>query len=200
LGPLRLAVLEYVSRVKDSPSVGSDPAELNALVRAARNSADGSFATDAAPIAPYRWEQRFQMASAQAVTDRIPFTFPFGIEVLGFIPTICALANPPGLLVPTLNDIDISIDVNAQQFITSTQGVSTPGGTQGGNFITLATIQIIQQALFRLQIVGVNPVMGFTLRWKRGINVYQDSIVGIGIVARPLRDIGTNVPAPGAGG
>jgi len=197
---LRRQVADFIARVRSRPVLGSDPAELEALTRAVRESTMDGFAAESAPVAPYRWEQRIQFLGSQLQSNREQFVFPFGVEVLGYIPTIVSLDTPPGALAPTIDDIDVAIDVNQQQYVTNANGVTTPGGTQGGNFITLRTIQILDAALFRLQIVGVNPVMGFTLRWKRGANIYQDAIVGIGIVARPLYNIGTNVPAPAAGG
>lgn len=185
---LRNLIFEFVDRARRSPSRAVDPAELDELQNAARKAWDGAFGAEVAPIAPYTWEVGVFMPSSVAVSERVAFTFPEATEVVGFFPAVeNAPAAQQNLVVATTSSIQVAIDVDKNNELTSAEGVTTVGTSpRGGQFVNLAAVGVQAPRLFGLQLRGVNPVMGCQFRWKRGAGVYNDTFVMLSIYARPL--------------
>ncbi len=184
---LRQMIFDFVDRARRSPARAVDPAELDELAKCARTAWDGAFGAEVAPIAPYTWEVGVFLPGAVAVSERVPFTFPEATEVVGFFPAIEPSPAQGQTVVPTLSSVQVAMDIDKNNDLTSAEGVTTTGTSpRGGTFVNLAAVGVQAPRLFGVQLRGVNPVMGFQFRWKRGANVYQDSFIMLSIYARPL--------------
>jgi hypothetical protein len=189
---LRARILDFVNFARNMPGRASAPEELNALEKAAYNSADGMFAAEHAPIAPMTWEERVILLGSSLISERVSFKFPYAMEVVGMFPTL-SLVQPlsGGAVVPTTADIDISIDLNNNNFLSALDGISTsaPGATRGGTFVTLAAWSVLAPRLISLKLTGPAPELGMTFRWKNpNANApnYRDTIVSCAIFVRRL--------------
>lgn len=198
---LRYDVMEFIARARQKPGMASDPGELEKLSNAAKNDWGGSFGALNAPISPYTWEQRIILPTATAVTSRINFRLPFAVEIVGMIPTLEDVQVAAGGVIPTLNSIDVQIDLNSNEFLTTANGVTTsatPGQT-GGTFVSLSTIALLSPRNFGVRLIAPNPDIGFTFRWKRGANVYRDTLIGVALLCRRIaQGSGYNMNPSGA--
>lgn len=183
------SVVEFVTRARERPTEGADPKNLDWLLKQARQSWGDSFEAQHAPLAEYTWEIRTAFPSGATAqndrTARIPLKFPHECMVVGFIPTIVSAAAAGGLIVPTLDDVDVAIDINNKLKITNAQALTTAAGeTVADNFTTLSTIGILAPRLWGLRLKARVPEIGFQFRWKRGGAFYTNSIVTIAACVR----------------
>lgn len=188
----RLDVLDYIDRVRANPVLGTDPAMLNELEKRARANWDGSFGALNAPIAPFTWEQRAILLAADSQSERINFRLPFAVEIVGIKPTLCDLEPSSDNALPTANDIDIALDINSSEYLTTTNGVSTAAGGRGGVFVTLSTIDVQAPRLFGLRLQYANPDLGFQFRWKNfnaDTPVYRNTLIGVALYCRNISPI-----------
>jgi len=176
---LAIAVRQFVERVKRNPADGSDPAVLGFLERAARRSMDGFFSVLSAPVAPEEREAFASLPGATAQTDRIPLTFPRPIEILGYYPSIVVVGAG---VVPTLDDLLVSIDFNLEEYQGASVGLTTSAA--GNTFTTLGSWKILTPRLICKTINVPKPDLGFTFRWKRGPGFFADSLIGMAVFAR----------------
>jgi hypothetical protein len=193
---LRQRILAYVSAARSSPVIASDPAELRALEKDALCTLENGFATLAAPIAPFTWEVRTLLSNILNNTNRVKFAFPWRVNVVGMQATLSIVAPRVGVLPdPVLNDIDCMVDVNNSAFLTGNDGLTTPVGQGGNNFVTLATLSIQTPRLLGLALEGESkPELGFTFRWKQPPPVagplYQSAIVSVALFCYPQTGLG----------
>jgi hypothetical protein len=189
---LRARVLDFINFARNMPGRASAPEELNMLENAAYNSADGMFAAEHAPIAPMTWEERVILTGAALVSERVAFKFPYAMEIVGLFPTLSiVLPVAGGATVPTTSDIDISIDINNSNTITTLEGISTsaPGATRGGTFVTLASWSVLAPRLVGLKLTGPAPEFGMQFRWKNPNQAapnYRDTIISVALFVRRL--------------
>jgi len=191
---LRRAVLDFVDMARNMPGRASSPEELNHLKDAAYGSADGMFAAEHAPIASMTWEERVIMRGADLVSERVAFKFPYAMEVVGMFPTL-ELVQPVagGVIIPTTSSLDVSIDINNNNFITTLEGLSTsaPGATRGGTFVTLGAWSVLAPRLVSLKLTGPSPDLGMVFRWKNpnaAAPNYRDTIISVALFVRRLDD------------
>jgi hypothetical protein len=191
---LRSRILDFVHFARSSPGRASAPEELAALEKAAYDSADGMFAAEHAPIAPMTWSERVILRGADEVSERVSFKFPYAMEIVGFFPTL-ALVLPVsgGTVIPTTSDIDVSIDLNNSNTLTSLAGISTsaPGATRGGTFVPLAAWSVLAPRLVGLKLTGPAPELGMQFRWQNpnpSAPNYRDTIISCSIFVRRLGD------------
>jgi len=194
---LRQRILAYVSAARSSPVMASDPGELRALERDALSTLDAGFATLAAPIAPFTWEVRTLLTNITNNTNRVKFAFPWRVNVVGMQATLSIVLPRVGapLPDPTLNDIDCMVDINNSAFLTGNDGLTTPIGQGGNNFVTLATLSIQTPRLLGLALEGESkPELGFTFRWKQPPPVagplYQSCIISVALFCYPQGILG----------
>jgi hypothetical protein len=182
---VKYAVLQFVNRVRRAPADGSDPRLLGRLEALALAAFDGALVALHAPIADRTWEVRGMLLSAQAGPgSRIPIQFPEPIEIVGMNPIVVTTGAGP-LLHATPDDIDVAIDVNQASYQTSGEGVTSPANANPtGQFISLSHLSIQTPRLWMWRLNAARPEVGFTLRWKRGANVYEPAMVCIGIYGR----------------
>lgn len=195
---LRQFMREWLERVDLAPARAVAPEELNGIRDAVTNDWEGSTAALEAPCAPYTWEERVELAGANAESQRVAIQFPHAVEIVGMYASVVPITNTAGLRVPTLDDVDVSLDLNNTKFQTNAQGVSVPGGPLGGNFVTLTSLTVLVPRTLRWRILGVNPNVGIQFRWKLGTGVYQDSLIALAFLWRDaIESISYNVPDPG---
>jgi hypothetical protein len=190
---LKQYTLDYVNAVRRRPQLGSDPNELDNLESAALTSFQGAFSALHAPIAPMSWEARTLFLSAAAVSERIQMDIPFPCMMVGTFPSVEPVGANGGLVVPTTQSIDVSLDLNNHEYMTQAQGTTTPviGGAQSRDipFSTLASLGVNGgQRLLAWVIPYRTAQLGITFRWKQGANVYQSSQVGLVFYARALQE------------
>lgn len=178
-------VLAYVDRARSRPAQASDPEELKALEHAARGSWGNSFAAMHAPVAEYTWETRALLPGASETSERATLVLSaLESEIVGFYVSLSFRPNASGER-PTIDDIDVSIDYNDQNKLTSSQ---TTMSRRDGSFVSLGSIGIQGPRLFAIRFEGPNPTVGFTFRWKWGVNVYVDTMIGIAAYVRHMRE------------
>lgn len=177
---LAIAVRQFVERVKRQPSDGSDPALLAYLDRAARRSLDGFFGVLSAPVAPEEREAFATLLSTDPETNRIPLTFPRPIEILGYYPSL-VVTGAAGV-VPTLDDLLVSIDFNLEEYQGASQGLTSSAANN--TFTTLGSWKILTPRLVCKKIEVPKPDLGFTFRWKQPVGTYRDVIIGMAVFAR----------------
>jgi hypothetical protein len=183
MGSLAYTVLDFIDRLRKQPDAATDPRLLARLERFARESWDGAFVALHAPMAPLTWEARALLPSASPETNRIPLRFPRPVEILGFFPTVIDTDAATGVS-HTLNTLDVSLDINATDRVTSGEGVSTAAGGTAGTFVTLAALGIQAPRLVGLKLRNSNPDMGFVFRSKRGSGVFNSALVTVATFAR----------------
>lgn len=193
------AILEYVNMARKRPQLASDPAELDRLEQAALTSFMGAFGALHAPIAPMTWEARTLFLGSTVggpfVSERIQLDVPFPCMIVGALPSLSQLGSGAGALVSTLNDIDVSIDLNNHEYMTQAQGTTTPvvgaALTRDNTFVTLASLGagIAQGArLLGWTIPYRTAQIGVTYRWAQGGGVFKDAHVKIAFFARALQE------------
>lgn len=187
---VRNAVFSFLDRVRTRPVDATDPRVLSTLEEAARNDWGGSFVAINSPVAPLTWEQRVILRSPAQQSERVNFVLPYPCEILGMFPTVVQSAAG-ALAAPTTGLIDVAIDVNLDTLYTQANGISTPGGQQGGTFVTLAAIDSSGSATnagrqFGIRLTQPNPNLGFTFRWKLGANSCNEALIGIALFTRRI--------------
>ena len=198
---LREIIIEHVQQVGRNPTLGTDPGQLDWLMRQARADEGESFSVLASGKAPLSWEERVLLQTNDGSSERVSFKFPYAMEVVGMFPVIEPLLPVgAGLTIPTKMSIDIQIDINNQNIITNLEGVSTaaPGASRGGTFVTLAGIDAsIANRMIALKLESPSPELGMTFRWKQ-TGVYASSIIGVQLYVRELDNGKNSVNVPNA--
>lgn len=176
---LRRMLRDWLDRVAISPARAVDPAELESLALGIRDDWEGSETALEAPCAPWTWEERVELLGANAESQRVALQFPHAVEICGLYAAVVPITQTAGLRVPTLDEVDCALDLNNTQFQTNLQGVSVPGGGQGGNFVTLTSLTVLVPRILRWRILGVNPNVGIQFRWKLGPGINQDCMISL---------------------
>jgi hypothetical protein len=199
---LKQFVLDYVNASRKRPAIASDPSELDNLEKAALTSFTGAYGAMSVPIAPETWEARTLflggVIGGNGFSERVQLDVPYPVMIVGCFASLSVLTTGPGgAVVPTLSDIDVTLDLNLHEYMTDIQGTTTAtntaaGGTptRDGTFVTLAALSSTTTQGMRL-LGWVIPYrtaqIGTTFRWKRGPGVFFDTIVSLSYFARPLQ-------------
>jgi len=141
-----------------------------------------------APNAPHTWEAKAFLPGASPQTEQIQIPFSWPTRIVGMRPSIVVItpAVPGVLIAPTMEDIEVQIDINSQNYYTNASGVGTNAGDRDGNFVSLPSIGVQVPRLMSLNVNGDNPIMRFIFRWVRGSNVYFDCKVRVALFGRKL--------------
>jgi hypothetical protein len=204
---LRFKVLSFIDAARRNPAQASNAEWLNTLEADAFSTLDGAYYAECAPVAPFTWEQRVILLGSDIRSERMPFRFPYAVQILGFRSVVAPLqpANPSGATDPSsitglgTDIVDVLVDVNEENNLTSGNGITTPGGPNNGNFVTLSALDIQAPRLHAIDLVGESPDVGFTFRWKLGVNQFQDSLISCAMYIRPLSDRGASWNGPDIG-
>ena len=180
-------MISFATRALADPSWASNPTVLKGLLKRAQESFEGAFGVLAAPMADLTWEIRMSLAGDTLQTNRTPLIYPRPCEIVGMLPIVVPTTATVGLITPTINDVDVQIDVNSEEYLTSGQGISSPAATSSaGAFVTLASMSIQTPRLLGKKLRQPQPNLGFIYRWKRGTGVYQDAFITTAVFARYL--------------
>jgi hypothetical protein len=206
--PLSYEVSDFVVRALRSPKVATDKAELERLQRIARKDHTGYFGALHAPIAPLRWQARLRLNGTDAKSNRQPLQMPRKMVITAMYLSIRGIPNSnPAAAVPTLDDIDLKIDINQKTGLTSNQGVTTAAtpNEQDGNFVVANSWSVQLPSLIELKLRNPSPVLGFQIQWIRGPGAagsqfFQDAIFSAVIFARDYdSQISSNVGSEAEG-
>lgn len=178
-------VVRYCSRALSDPQYASDPNVLKKLLNWGKDAFEGIVALHA-PMAPLTWEINTLFTADVVQSNRIPFRFPWPVEIIGMLPIVRSVGNQEGV-VPTVNDVRVQIDTDAQNYMTSGQGVATPAGGTVGNFVSLPAISVLTPRLLGYKLRTPTPDIGFTFQWVLGADVYNDALVSVAMFARRIQ-------------
>jgi hypothetical protein len=184
---LSYTVLKFVDRVRKQPADGSDPRLLQLLEKYAKEAWEGIVALHA-PASPMTWEVSTSMTGATQETNRQAFTFPRPVEIVGFWPTLTVLASG-GASTPSTDSIQVSIDTDNQNYLSSGEGISTVAGTTAGPFVTLTAMSVVVPRIVGYKLTNPKPNIGFKYRWARDVTggaVFKDVVVRMAMYARYL--------------
>lgn len=197
---LRTLVQRFTMLARANPISATDPGELKKLEAAAATGLEDGFVALTAPNAPFTWEVRTLLLNTAQSTNRVKFAFPWKTNLVGIYPHISIVRPIGALAIPTLDDIDVQVDINNQAYLTGLEGLSTAVGVGGNNSVTLASLGVQLPRLMALALVGESkPDLGFTFRWKQPplagpTAIYESVIVGVSLFANPRdTELGQNV-------
>lgn len=165
--------------------------EMRALLRRAQSALD-DWAGDAyvalqAPVAWRTWEAVTTLSSSATDSPSSALEYPHPVEIVGMLPVIVPrLPNVPnpGLVVPTLDDVIVSVQWDQEQTATAAQDQTAQAGRS--SFVTASSLSIIPARLWQIRIESPKPVVTFNWRWKQGTNIFVDSICSVATFVRPL--------------
>lgn len=147
-----------------------------------------------AAVAPYTWEAQAVLGRTVLQTGRIPLRFAKPVQIVGFYPSVIADSNVGGLLVPTLDDILVLLDMNEEKRFTN-RLEQTTGAATGAGFVTLGALGSARaQRFLNLKVRNAAPDIGVQFRWKRdpsGGAIYEDAMIGLAFFAKYLDDEGS---------
>ena len=187
---LRAYVLHFVNLARRSPTKGSDPDVLNGLERKAQDDWEGLIGALHAPIAPLTWEIKLPLLGSQPEGTRKQFKFPYKAEIVGMRPIVLATAAAigGGGKVPTVDDIEISMDLSNEFYMTNTNGPNgnaVAGSNVDGTYVTLGALSVETPRLMCIRPDGLQPEIGFTPRWA----IYPSGGPAGGPVSGPFDDV-----------
>jgi hypothetical protein len=184
---LAFEALKYINRARRNPADAGDPNLLARLEKYAKQAWEGIAALHA-PASPMTWEVRMKMLGSVQTSNRTPFTFPRPVEIVGFLPTIITITNG-ALITPNSDVLQVSIDTDMQQNLTSGEGISTNAGGNVGPYVTLSAMSVQTPRILGYKLENPKPNIGFTFRWALDVSggaVYEDCIVALAMYARYL--------------
>lgn len=178
---------ELLRLADDAP----ESAVRNAIKRARELASDmwsDAFVAMQAPVAWRSWETSAPILSAQAESPGSAIEYPHPVEIVGLFPVIVP-AKPnvpaPGLAVPTLDDMLLSVTWDQEQTATAGQDQTSQAGRS--SYVTASGLSILTPRLWCIRIESPKPVLSFTWRWKQGPGVFVDSIASVQTFVRPLK-------------
>jgi hypothetical protein len=102
------------------------------------------------------------------------------------LPIVRAVGNQE-LTDPTINDVRVQIDTDAQNYMTSGQGVATPAGGTVGNFVSLPAISVLTPRLMGYKLRTPTPDIGFTFQWTQGPDFFNDALISVAMFVRRIQ-------------
>lgn len=177
-------VVRFADRALKDPSYASDPNILKKLLAWGKDAFEGIVALHA-PMAPLTWESNALLVPSQPQSNRVPFRFPWPVEIIGFYPTLMVYGSEEAT-APTLFDIRVQIDTDAQNYMTSGDGVATPAGGTVGAFVTLAAMSVLVPRLLGYKLRTPTPDIGFTYQWKDTPTNFKSTMVSMAMFARRI--------------
>ena len=190
MSDLRDTILSFVAAARRDPMAATATPRLDAIEAVALNDLSDGFTALTAPTTDKTWEIRAQLPGAGTDTGRITFDFPWAVDVCGMNPVVTPVRPiGAGLAIPTTDDIDVQLDIDRVDNLTTADGISTVGGNGGNNFVTLTHIGVFLPRILALLLHWAKPVVGFTFRWKQPpagspiVPIFADAIICVGMFA-----------------
>jgi hypothetical protein len=177
-------VVRFCARALRDPQYASDPNVLQKLANWGKDAFEGIVALHA-PMAPLTWEVNVLFPSAQPQSNRQPFRFPWPVEIIGMLPIVRSVGSQEAT-APTINDVRVQIDTDAQNYMTSGDGVATPAGGTVGAFVSLAAISVLTPRLLGYKLRTPTPDIGFTFQWVLGPDQFKDALISVAMFARRI--------------
>ncbi len=154
------------------------------------------FATCAAPVAPYTWDiGPVTLLNTDQESGIVPVRFGRWIEITGFDATVIPklpIAPGSGLVIPTVDDLDVLIDMNQGDHFTAQ--VDDDGPQTG--FVPLKSLLTQLPRLVRIRPGVPAPDFSIKFAWRQfvqGTPLYEHAIIDLTMFARYL-------PKPADGG
>jgi len=163
---LEALVKQYVERARREPSFAAAANVLDDLARAAAVPFRGGVSPAPVPIATDSLETSIVLSRASLVPSaRVPLVMPSAVEIVGVLPIVRSTfaAAEAGLPDPTTDDVQVSLDLNNQRYLT--QAGSTSAGSTPAQFVTMSGLAS-NNRLLGLRLDNARPEVGFTWRWK----------------------------------
>ena len=186
---LSYVALRFIDRVRKNPVEGSDPRLLDILEKAAIDAFEGIVALTA-PASPMTWECKVNMLGTVQESNRVQFRYPRPVEIVGFYPSLVVFGTNAALVTPSTDSLDVSIDTDNQNYLTSGEGVSTSAGGTAGPYVTLSAMSVQVPRVLVDKLKNPTPVVGFRFRWKQPASVatpiYKDTTISMTMFARYL--------------
>jgi len=179
---LRQVVFNYVRAAQKNGAEAGDQSWLDGLLASAVDDMSDGYATNTSPVAPWRAEVRMLLLGLeQNTTQRVPIEFPWPVIVVGMRPVVRPVLPVGALTVPTVDDIDVAMDVNQTTQLNLSQGVTAPAGA---TFLTLGSIGVQQNVLQGMALKDPRPSLGFQCRWTQlapaaGPALFTDAFIKI---------------------
>lgn len=145
------------------------------------------FAALNAPVAPFTWGAIVELPNTVQQTADVPVRFERPLELLG-IKAIVVPKYPligTGLIVPTVDDIDVMMQTDNEDLWTKTLLESG----SGGDFAPLTALAIDAPRLLRIVPAADAPDFTFRFQWTQftqGTPLFEHAIIKLGILARYL--------------
>ncbi len=130
------------------------------------------------PFSNDTWEVQGSLLNSANNSQRVPLVFPAPCRIVGLYPSLTINSNPAGLLLPTLDDLLVSLSFNQQRIYTSQIG-QTAAALRGQSFVTLSSLETTLRDL-NIVVDTDRPQMAIQYMWKRfiqGTPLYPDMIV-----------------------
>lgn len=186
---LAYEVLRYINRARKQPADAGDPNLLRRLEIYAQRAWEGIVALHA-PASPMTWQTNTIMAGDVQTSNRTSFRYPRPVEIVGFLPIIIVIPDSDDTLAtPTTDALQVSIDTDNQNYLTSGDGVSTNAGGNAGPFVSLSAMSVQVPRIVGYKLENPTPDIGFTYRWALDVSggaIYHDCIIALAMYARYL--------------
>ena len=142
-----------------------------------------------APAGPFRYEAQTILRGTAQDTPRIVQRFNRPVHILGIYPSL-AVASRDALVMPTLDDVMVSLEIENDRRLTSR--VDTVASGESELYATLGSYRDAltgTASVVDLPIQSPNPVVSASFRWKlpvAGQAYFKDVFVGVTYVVRWL--------------
>jgi len=143
------------------------------------------FAALHAPIAPFSWELRAELPRTSEETGDIPMRFSRPVEILGLQAVVIPVRPLAGggLIIPTIDDIDVSLVSDNEDMWTKRL---TDSGSAGA-LVPLSGLTVDTPRLLRIVPKGDAPDFTWKFAWAQfvsGTPIYEDALIRCTIFAR----------------
>lgn len=137
------------------------------------------------PYSNDTWEVQGSLSATQEESAVVPLIFPAPCRIVGIYCglTLNQVGSLAGLIIPTIDDIMVSMDMNQQRRYTNQIGQTTQA-LKGQGYVTLASMDTRFRDL-NIIVDNSRPQAGFQFRWKRfiaGTPLYPDQIVTMALM------------------
>jgi len=134
------------------------------------------------PFSNDTWEASASLPGTVIQSEQEPIVFPNSCRIVGIYPSITINDSNEGLLVPTPDDIMVTLSMNKQRNYTANVG-QTSQARNGDAFVTLAALNTAIRDL-NIEVLTPRPQASMAFRWKRfvqGSPIYHDVIVSLSL-------------------
>jgi hypothetical protein len=139
-----------------------------------------------APVTPKTWSITAELARTVESTGGIPVRFTRPIEILGIKATVTAKRplTGGGLIIPTVDDLDVSLITDDEDLWTKHLKES---GSEG-QFVALSHLTVDAPRLLRIVPRGSAPDLSFEFAWGQFIDaahpIFEDALIRLSLFCR----------------